>query len=122
MTQEPLVTMFRPVGPDELQLLMATGFRRWPPRLPGQPIFYPVANARYAEEIASRWNVAESGFGAITRFEVPAAFMARYELHTVGASHHTEWWIPAEELEALNDQIVGTIEVIREFGTPPAAT
>jgi len=33
----------------------------------------------------------------------------------VGASHHTEWWIPADMLNELNDNIVGTIEVIRSF-------
>jgi hypothetical protein len=38
------ITMYRPVGPKELKLL--DGFRRWPPRLPEQPIFYPVTNER----------------------------------------------------------------------------
>lgn len=41
--------------------------------------------------------------------------MARYPIRTVGASRHTEWWIPAEDLDALNDHIVGPIEVIHEF-------
>ncbi len=40
--------------------------------------------------------------------------MARYDIQTVGASHHTEWWVPAEDLEALNDHIVGLIEVVSE--------
>ena len=42
--------------------------------------------------------------------------MARYPTHVVGASRHAEWWVPAEELEALNDHIVGLIEVTRTFG------
>jgi hypothetical protein len=33
----------------------------------------------------------------------------------VGGAHHTEWWVPAEELEALNDHIVGLIEVLWRF-------
>lgn len=41
--------------------------------------------------------------------------MDRYSVHQVGAAHHTEWWIPAEDLEELNDNIVGIIEVIQEF-------
>lgn len=108
-------TLYRPVGPDELRLLEQSGWRRWPPRLPGQPIFYPVTNEEYAVEIASRWNVDESGSGYVTRFEVRAEFMERFEVQCVGASRHTEWWIPAEQLEELNDNIVGTIDVIREF-------
>ncbi|MGO1002487.1 ADP-ribosylation/crystallin J1 [Lysobacter sp. CA196] len=115
MSKSDTITLYRPVGPEELALLRKSGFKRWPPRLPEQPIFYPVSNERYAAEIAERWNVKDSGYGAVTRFRVRADFMARYPLQKVGGEHHTEWWVPAEELEQLNDHIVGTIEVIREF-------
>lgn len=114
-SKDETTVLFRPVGPAELALLRETGFKRWPPRLPDQPIFYPVTNERYAAEIASGWNVRDSGYGAVTRFCLRTAFMDRYPIQCVGASHHTEWWVPAEELEALNDAIVGTIEVVREF-------
>ena len=109
------VVMFRPTGPKELELVKASGWKRWPPRLPEQPIFYPVTNRGYAEQIARDWNVKESGIGFVTRFEVKAAFMKAYEIHQVGGSEHREWWIPAEELEELNDNIVGLIEVIATF-------
>jgi len=109
------VTLFRPTGPRELELLRSSGFRRWPPRLPEQPIFYPVTNEEYAVQIAREWNVPASGEGFVTRFQVRADFMARYPIRTVGGSRHSEWWIPAEELEALNDNIVGVIEIIHEF-------
>lgn len=108
--------LFRPVGPVELDLLRATEWREWPPRLVGQPIFYPVTNFRYAAEIASRWNVDESGSGFVTRFRVRTTFMRRFPLQTVGAMYHTEWWIPAEDLPELNANIVGQIEVIASFG------
>src|SRR5262245_26264600 len=110
------ITLYRPVGPDELALLKASHFTRWPPRLPEQPIFYPVTTEAYAAEIASGWNVRDSGSGFVTRFEVRSEFMSRYEIHQVGASQHTEWWIPACDLDELNDNIVGTIEVVRSFG------
>lgn len=112
---DDLVTMYRPVGPKELKLLQESCFRRWPPRLPEQPIFYPVTNERYAVEIASRWNMKDDGVGYVTRFAVRGDFMRRYEVQKVGGEHHTEWWIPAEELEELNDNIVGAIEVIDEY-------
>lgn len=122
MNDEPVVTLYRPVGPKELELVAASGFKRWPPRLPDQPIFYPVTNEAYAAEIAQKWNVRDSGYGAVTRFNVKASFMRRYEIQQVGASWHTEWWVPAEELEALNDNIVGMIEVIQEFHREPTET
>jgi hypothetical protein len=110
---------YRPTGPRELALVRATGFRRWPPRLPDQPIFYPVSNAEYAIQIARDWNVQASGYGAATRFCVRSDFMARYPLKKVGGSIHTEWWVPAGDLDALNDHIVGLIKIIAEFGVRP---
>ena len=112
---DEVVTLYRPTGPKELELLRASGFRRWPPRLPEQPIFYPVTNEQYASQIAREWNVKESGFACVTRFFVRKAFMSRYEIQKVGGAIHSEWWIPAEQLEELNDNIVGTIEVIGEY-------
>jgi hypothetical protein len=118
-SDEDSVVMFRPTGPRELALVAESGFTRWPPRLPGQPIFYPVQNQAYASEIAEKWNVPESGAGYVTRFRVRRAFADRYELHQVGAAHHLEWWIPAEELERLNENIVGKIEIVAEYGSEP---
>jgi hypothetical protein len=112
---EATVTLFRPTGPAELELVRASGFRRWPPRLIDQPIFYPVTNEEYAIQIARDWNVKASGSGFVTRFQVRKDFMERYSVQRVGGSEHTEWWVPAEELESLNDNIVGLIEVIHEF-------
>ncbi|MDD5273092.1 MAG: hypothetical protein PHU14_10270 [Methylovulum sp.] len=107
--------LFRPAGPEEIALVAASGYQAWPPRLPEQPFFYPVTNEAYAIEIASDWNVQASGYGCVTRFAVNTAFMAKYPIQKVGGSHHTEWWIPAEDLSALNQNIVGKIEVIHEF-------
>jgi hypothetical protein len=112
------VTLWRPVGPEELALIEATGFRRFPPRLPEQPIFYPVCNERYAVEIAERWNTAASGVGHVTRFDVRAEFLVAYTPQVVGAPHHEEYWIPAEALDAFNDAIVGCIEVVATYRAP----
>lgn len=110
-----IIVAYRPTGPEGLELVKSSGYTRWPPRLPEQPIFYPVTNEQYAIEIATQWNVRESKVGYVTKFSVRQEFMQRYEVQQVGAAHHTEWWIPAEELEKLNDNIVGLIEVISEY-------
>ncbi|AIE87311.1 ADP-ribosylation/Crystallin J1 [Fimbriimonas ginsengisoli Gsoil 348] len=110
--------MFRPVGQAELDLIEATGFQTFPPRLPIQPIFYPVLDQAYAEQIARDWNTrdAASGHvGYVTRFQVARPFVDRYEVQVVGASRHRELWVPAEELEEFNGHIVGAIEVICQF-------
>lgn len=111
----PTTTMYRPVGPAEQELVKESGYTRWPARLPEQPIFYPVTNEEYAREITVQWNVPQYGTGYVTRFEVLKSFADRYDIHQVGAARHTEWWIPAEEMEELNESIVGRIEVIGEY-------
>lgn len=117
------ITLFRPIGPEELALIEASGWRAFPPRLPGQPIFYPVLNEEYATQIASTWNVKDSGAGFVTRFRLEAAFAAKYPVQIVGsASVHQELWVPAEELASFNEHIVGHIEVISEFRRPSAET
>jgi hypothetical protein len=107
--------MFRPTGARELALVRESGYRKWPPRLPGQPIFYPVTNHAYAAQIARDWNVKETGYGCVTRFRVLNSFADRYPVQKVGGASHTEWWIPAEDLDELNMSIVGLIEVVEEF-------
>ncbi len=72
------VTLYRPTGPEELALVKASGYTKWPPRLQEQPIFYPVTNKKYAIYIASDWSVKSSGYGCVTRFLVRKAFMDRY--------------------------------------------
>src|SRR5712691_8062024 len=109
--------LYRPVGPKELELIATSGFRAFPPRLPEQPIFYPVLNEEYAVQIAREWNAVHSStkVGYVTRFEVRADHAARYPVQRVGAKIHEELWVPAEELEQFNQNIVGPIEVIAEF-------
>src|SRR5579863_7002836 len=116
------IILYRPVGPKELERIAASGFCEFPPRLPEQPIFYPVMNERYARQIAQSWNVKASGAGYVTRFAVHSAFLARYPVQTVGSSIHQELWIPAEDLAEMNRNIVGQIEVIAEFKAPSGVT
>ena len=108
-------TLYRPVGPKELELIRQSGWKAFPPRLAHQPIFYPVMNEAYATQIARDWNVKESGSGFVTKFKIESDYVSRFQIHTVGSSVHRELWVPAEELEEFNRHIVGRIQVIIEF-------
>jgi hypothetical protein len=109
------IILYRPVGPKELELIRASGNRAFPPRLPEQPIFYPVLNEEYASDISRKWNVRDYGAGYVTRFHVRKDFVAKYPVQIVGDRTCQELWVPAEELPVFNDNIVGEIEVIAEF-------
>ena len=110
--------LYRPVGQKEKELIEQSDFTKFPPRLEWQPIFYPVLNQRYAEEIAGKWNTKapDSGYkGYVTRFEIDDDYIAAFEVQTVGLAHHQELWIPAEELENFNRHILGKIEIIKDI-------
>ena len=111
------IELFRPVGEAELQLIQESGNTSFPPRLPEQPIFYPVLNEAYAAQIAREWNSKHEleKVGYVTRFRVRSDFLKRYAVQTVGGSVHQEYWIPAEDLPEFNRNLVGLIEVIAVF-------
>ncbi len=114
--------LFRPVGLKELERIAESGFRAFPPRLPFQPIFYPVLNFTYAEQIAERWNTndAASGYaGFVTRFEVEETYVQRFPVQVVGAEAiHQELWVPSEQLDEFNGHILGTIMVETAYYGP----
>ena len=113
--KEENVILYRPVGPKELALIEASGFEEFPPRLPEQPIFYPVLNEEYARQIARDWNAKDSGAGYVTRFALRKCFASKYPVQKAGGAIHLELWIPAGELAEMNRNIVGKIEVIAEY-------
>ncbi|MFJ2784502.1 hypothetical protein ACIRQY_00505 [Streptomyces sp. NPDC101490] len=113
--RQATTTLWRPTGPEELALVEESGRRAWPPRLPEQPIFYPVLDEEYAVMIARDWNVKHSGAGFVTRFEVDTEFLRRYPVRQAGGRTILELWVPAEELDEFNAHIVGEIRVTHTF-------
>lgn len=109
--------LYRPVGISELELIKQSGMTKFPPRLPDQPIFYPVLNRKYACQIAREWNTKSApGYaGFVTEFDVDDDYISKFEVKTVGAFVHTELWIPAEELDEFNRHIIGEIKVIESY-------
>jgi hypothetical protein len=110
--------LFRPVGLEELRLIYEAALKGFPPRLPDQPIFYPVLNQPYASKIAKEWNTKTGSMaGFVTRFEVEDGYLARFERRVVGSQEHEELWIPADELSTVNEHIGGSVQVLEaHFG------
>ena len=113
-----LTTLYRPVGQKELDLIIASGYKAFPPRLEWQPIFYPVMNEPYAIQIASEWNTKDpfSGYaGYVTAFDLPADYLKQFPIQNVGGDIHNELWVPAERLEEFNKEIIGMIRIVQSF-------
>jgi hypothetical protein len=112
------VRLYRPIGIKELELIIAANWKRFPPRLYWQPIFYPVLNQPYAEQIALEWNTKDefSGYcGIVTGFEVKKDHYSKYAVQNVGGTIHNELWVPAKDLGEFNQNIVGDISIIKVF-------
>ena len=110
--------LFRPIGVKELDLIRGSGYTKYPPRLEGQPIFYPVMNFEYAAKIAKEWNTKDafSGYaGFVTEFEIDSGYISKYEVKNVGGKGIDELWVPAEDLEEFNNRINGQIMVTKAF-------
>lgn len=110
--------LYRPVNQKELDLITESGWTAFPPRLPEQPIFYPVLNEEYATQISRDWNVPYYGVGYVVRFAVDTTYLQQFPVQNVGDQQHDELWVPAEELAEFNQHIQGPIEVIAEFRRP----
>lgn len=116
VTVSDIVTLFRPVGLEELKLIEDSGWSVFPPRLPDQPIFYPVTKEGYAAQIARDCNTKTgSRHGYVTRFDVKAVYVAKFDRKIVGGREHEELWVPADELEEFNRHIVGAVTVMQSF-------
>lgn len=109
------ITLYRPINDKELFLIQELDYNGFSPRKPEQPFFYPVMNEVYATQITKDWNVKQYGIGYVTQFEVNKAFLDQFEIQNVGAHQHNELWIPAEQMDEFNANIVGKIKVISEF-------
>jgi len=86
MSRGPALRRF--VGP-EFDLIAESGFRRFPPRLPEQPVFYPVLEREYAVQIARDWDTRDARgghVGYVLESDVDAAYLSRFSEQIVGGS------------------------------------
>lgn len=112
------IKLYRPVGEKEMLLIAESGFKKFPPRLEWQPIFYPVLNEEYASEIASKWNTTDpfgNYLGFVTGFEISEDEFKKYPIENVGGKIHNELWVPANQLESFNEAIQGEIKTLKVY-------
>ncbi len=110
--------LYRPVGLYEMEKILNDNGNGFPPRFSIQPIFYPVLNLEYAQQIAKEWNQKdiESGYvGFVTEFEIDDEYFNTFEVQCVGGKIHQELWVPSEELSNFNSHLQGPIKIKEAF-------
>lgn len=105
------MNLYRPMCQAELDLVIASGWKAFPPRLPHMDYFYPVLTLAYARQV-HRWNHD----GGIVRFRVDLEYCQKYPVQTVGSREHQELWVPADELEEFNRHVT-KIELVASLNT-----
>lgn len=113
-----LVILYKPMGLFETRLVLESDCKEFPPRLGGQPIFYPVLNECYAIQIALEWNTTEdkSGYsGFVSEFAINSNYFKEFEIKQVGDDLHKELWIPAAMLQEFNSNIENGITISKTF-------
>lgn len=105
--------LYRPINKNELKLIKESEWNGFPPRLPEQPIFYPVLDYNYAKKI-NKWNVNAYGNGYIVEFHIDDDYISEFDIHNVGNRNDNEYWIPSDELNEFNKNIIGKIKLIYE--------
>jgi hypothetical protein len=99
-----------------MALVFEAGMRAFPPRLPEQPIFYPVLVEEYADQIARAWNTKDEPFaGYVIEVEIPDNYALCFTPKTVGGSTHPELWVPAKSVAEFNAHLTRAITVRRAF-------
>lgn len=110
--------LYRLISSGEMDLIKSVKYGAFPPRLFWQQTFYPVSDEGYATQMAHAWNSCDGKSVYLTRFQVRTDFLQPYEAEIDGAPGRMEYRIPTDELEQveeLNRNLVGNIEVLSEF-------
>jgi hypothetical protein len=108
-------TLYRPVSGKELDLIKESGMKKFPPRLPEQPIFYPVMNVEYARQITKDWNVPAYGNGYVLAFDVDEKYISKFAVENVGDTMHNELWVLSDQMDEFNENIIGDIRIIESY-------
>ncbi len=110
--------LWRPIGEQELGKIEASGMRAFPVTTRHEPIFFPVHSFEYADKIARSWNSVEEDYQFlkfIVMFSLTDKFLARYATQSACEGRYVEYWIPPEDLDEVNENIIGQIEVVAEY-------
>ncbi len=106
-----IATLYRAVNAEELAALQSLRWKGFPPC--AEAAFYPALNARFALDFIHSQEGGKKPALYLTRFQIHAGYVRSFEVQTLSGEVHDELWVPAEEWENFNRNIVGRIAVVR---------
>ncbi len=109
------LTLYKPLTPIQLAAVIESGWRSFSLDHPSQKNFYLKVNKNYADLVAKMWSAPKYSAGYVAELEIEQHFIEQYELQSIAYDDQSEYRIPVEDLNKLNQHIIGLIDVISAF-------
>lgn len=114
--------LYRPLSAEEYSQIAERQFTGFPPCRDGQQLFTLLLSQQGAEAIARRMRIAKQSEPVVYVVSVNAedAFIRQYPVQHKEDPDRRAVWIPADEVDILNQHLVGKIRLIEQFNVDHA--
>ena len=109
--------LYRPLCAEEYHEIEAMKFKGFPARNPDQPLFTALLSQEGASQIAKRMKVAKQADPTVyvVSFLVDDAYIRQFPVQHTDDRNRRALWIPAEEMDILNQHLIGGIRVLATY-------
>lgn len=109
--------LYRPLNAEEYRGIEARSFRGFPPRSGEQQLFTALLSEEGASQIAKHMRVAKDSENIVyvVSFLVEDAYIRQFPVQHAEVRERRALWLPAEEVDILNQHLIGNIRVIASY-------
>lgn len=109
--------LYRPLTAEEFRQIEAGGFSMFPARTAEQPLFTALLSHEGAAAIARRMRVNKQAEhkAYVVSFLVEDAYIRQFPVQNSDQPESRALWIPSEEIDILNQHLVGKIRLLDCF-------
>ncbi len=109
--------LYRPLSAEEYRQIESMEFKGFPARSAGQPLFTALLSHEGASGIARHMRIEKQSEHKVyvVGFLVEDAYIRQFPVQNTDQPERRALWIPAEEIEILNQHLVGKIRMLDCF-------
>ena len=109
--------LYRPLNAEEYRAVEARCFRGFPPRAEDQPLFTALLSEEGASQIARHMRIAKESENVVyvVSFLVEDAYIRQFPVQHMEERDRRALWLPAEEVDILNQHLIGNIRVVAAY-------
>ena len=110
--------LYRPISAEEYAAIEKLEFKGFPRRSAEQPLFSALLSQEGAVQIARRMRVDKpngSDMAYVVGFLVEDAYIRQFPVQQVQERTRRALWIPADEVDILNQHLIGVIHLLASY-------